>query len=58
MHVYSIAGERVGVVLAVEDNEVVFRRSWGRQMRVPLERVLSVGVQEIVLTQAKGRSKS
>ena len=52
MQVYSFDGEHVGRVLHVDAGELVIKRSWGRQRRVPVESVLTVDRRQLILTRA------
>jgi hypothetical protein len=51
MDVCSFRGERVGRVKVVNENEFIVERPWIRDARVPLERVLTVGRDGVILTR-------
>ncbi len=49
---YSFAGDHVGRLLNINAGELVIRRSWRRELRVPVESVLTVDGREVILTRA------
>ena len=51
MDVCSFGGEPLGHVKAVEENDLVVKRPWLADARVPLERVLTVGRDSLILTR-------
>jgi hypothetical protein len=53
MDVSSFGGDPLGRVKAVEKDHVVVMRPWLRDARVPLERVLAVGRDSLILTRLR-----
>jgi hypothetical protein len=53
MHVWSFGGEPLGRVTAVDNDELVVKRPWLSDVRVPLQRVLTVGQDSLILTQLR-----
>jgi hypothetical protein len=53
MEVSSFGGDLLGSVRAVEENHLVIQRPWLGDARVPLERVLTVGRESLILTRLR-----
>jgi hypothetical protein len=53
MDVSSFGGDLLGRVKAVEANHLVVKRPWLSDARVPLERVLTVGRDSLILTRLR-----
>jgi hypothetical protein len=50
MDVYRLHGARLGRVKAVGEAELLIKRDWLGEVRVPLERVLAVVAERVVVT--------